>query len=310
MKKPDISVIIVSYNVKNFVLECLKSIVEKTNDMAYEIILVDNASGDNTCQAVSENFSHVTVIKNRENLGFGKANNQGAQFAKGEFLLFLNPDTKILEKDTFFSLLSLLENNSSIGVLGCQLLNSNRTHQTSYGYFPSVSRIVFENIFSIYRFFENSLGLFREKPGATQTKEVDYVKGACLMISSVLFRKLEGFDEDFFMYSEERDLCYRVKEAGYRVVFDPSSQIIHYGEQSGGWLDVKLHKQLHKSQIIFMKKHYDKTQRYLIQTLLYLGILARFITWQLLHWLLPGNSEIKKRYKLFKELVWARNRCL
>jgi GT2 family glycosyltransferase len=255
----DVSIIIVNYNTKALLKQCLISVFEKTQDIHFEVIVVDNASHDGSPQMMQEEFPKVTFIESPENLGFGRANNLGAQYAKGKYLFLLNSDTIVLNNAVKI-LATFLDNNPKVGICGGNLFDADKNPAISYDMLlPSILQevnIFFAGILGKLRYGKNIRFNHTQQP-----KKVGYISGADFMIRHDLFRHLDGFDPDFFMYYEETELTFRVKIVGYAVYSVPHAEIIHLGEQSSGNWERRT-----KLFLDSRTKYYRKTQ-------------TRFVSW-------------------------------
>ena len=221
----DISIIIPSFNTKEILHNCLKSILENTKEISYEIIVIDNNSQDGSAEMVEKHFPLVKLIKNQENLGFAKANNQGIKIAKGKYFLFLNSDTVIKDK-AIEKMVNFIENHKEIDAIGPKLLNSDKTIQPSAGFFPN-PLVVF-----VMLFLEHYFGGRFVRTSYSQLKQVDWVMGAALMMKKEIVDKIGGFDEKIFMYYDEVDYCYRIRKSGYSIYYYPEAEIIHLWQKS------------------------------------------------------------------------------
>ncbi len=233
MKKPDVSIVIVNYKVASLIVDCVESIEEKTKDSSYEIIVVDNDSQDDSLPILKEKLGNrIRLIESNENLGFGKANNLGALYAKGDFLFLLNPDT-ILMNDAISILRQYLLTHQDVGVVGGNLYDETGLNAT-----PSFSK-EFDSIVSEKK-NSSYIGLLRNKLKRSKNNEmrsdfnysnqpltVGYIFGADMMMSKSLFNQVKGFDKDFFMYAEEAELQWRISQLGYKIVNCPEAKIIH-----------------------------------------------------------------------------------
>lgn len=223
----DISIIIVNYKSEEKALSCVESI--KASDMAglsYEIIVVDNASGDEGAETIKEKFSDVILIKSEKNLGMGGGNNSGIKKAKGDYALILNPDI-FVNRGAIKKLYDYIKKDKSIGLLAPKLLNPDGSLQYScfrdFNFFTPVLRRTF-----LGKIFTSSVDKFLMKDfGHDEIKEVDWVMGSCFIIKKELMDELGGFDERFFMYFEDTDLCRRVHQTGCKVVYNPEAVVIH-----------------------------------------------------------------------------------
>ena len=220
----DVSVIIVNYNTKELLRNCIQSVIEKTHDIQYEIIVVDNASIDGSSEMVESLFPTVKFIAEKNNLGFGRANNLAAEIAKGTYLFLLNSDTLLLN-NAVKTLAYFLNQNSNAGICGGQLFNQNLSLATSFQKLPS--------LIAEWKVCFAPFLLQKKQPVYSSPAKVGFISGADLMIRKTLFDQLHGFDPHFFLYFEETELTYRVKTLNYSVWVVPEAQIIHLGEQSG-----------------------------------------------------------------------------
>ncbi len=220
----DVSVIIVNYNTKELLQNCIQSVIEKTHDIQYEIIVVDNASIDGSSEMVKSLFPTVKIIAEKSNLGFGRANNLAAEIAQGTYLFLLNSDTLLLN-NAIKILVDFLNHNADAGICGGQLFNQNLSPTTSFQKLPS--------LIAEWKVCFAPFLLQKKQPIYSTPTKVGFISGADIMIRKTLFDELHGFDPHFFLYFEETELTYRVKNLKYSVWFVPDAQIIHLGEQSG-----------------------------------------------------------------------------
>lgn len=227
MYKYKISIVIVNFNNKALTLECLKSIGTNIKGILFEILLVDNGSNDGSVEAfksfIKDEFwkDRLKLLQNKSNLGYAKANNQGIKIARGEYVLLLNNDT-LLHKDSIKNLLSFVENNKDVGVVGSRLLNIDGTVQMSCYNFPTVINAIKEYWFGKKSLFEK----FVPKGDAPST--VDAVVGAVFLITQDSLKKVGLLDERYFAYFEDLDYCRRVWKNGLKVYYLPDSVVTHY----------------------------------------------------------------------------------
>jgi hypothetical protein len=230
----DLSIIIVNWNSAPYVTQCVSSIQAQTNGLEYEVIVVDNASPDESVRILQECLPGIRLIRSPRNLGFARANNLGAQFSTGRNLLFLNPDTE-LRGPAINLMHSCLESSPGVGVLGCKLLNSDFTIQTScVQSYPTILNQALDGEGPRKVFPKSKLWGMRPlfQPDHGRPLEVEAVSGACLMIKRRVFEQVGLFSTDYFMYTEDLDLCYRVKKVGEKVCYLGSATIVHHGGQS------------------------------------------------------------------------------
>src|SRR3990167_4837894 len=209
----DLSVIIVNWNTKKLLEDCLRSIFKFTKDVGFEIIIVDNGSEDGSQDTVKKKFPQVKLIPNKDNLGFTKANNQGIKIAKGEYVLLLNSDTYLIE-NSLKKLVDNAKNLDNLGDLGPQLLNEDQTIQQFAGFFPHLPQVLYWMCFlddlpggMILKPYHIDHDSFYQKD-----RQVDWVTGAAILVPRRVIGKIGGLDENIFMYGEEVDWCYRIKQ--------------------------------------------------------------------------------------------------
>ena len=260
----DLSVIIVSWNVADLLTDCLDSILfnsvalrrQPDEQLAVEVIVVDAASSDNTVERVRQRFPGVTLLPQAENVGFTCGNNIGLRVARGRHLLLLNPDTVVLG-DALRVMVDYLDTNPDAGALGPYTLNTDGTHQSTRRRFPTAATAFFESTW-LQPFAPKSLldhYYMRDLP-ELGTYDVDWVQGSALMMRREVYEQIGGLDEDFVMYSEELDWCKRARDAGWRVVFLGTAQIIHHGGKSSDQVTAFKHIQFQHSKLRYFRKHH------------------------------------------------------
>lgn len=236
--------------------------------------MIDNASSDDTPQMVRERFPHVKLVENSENVGFARANNQTIQRCAGEYILLLNPDT-VIRPGSLQTLVDFLDQHPQAGAAGAKLLNPDGSIQISSHPRPTLSR-------ELWRLFHlDSLWPYAEYPQAKweidQAIEVDVIKGACLMLRKEVLEHVGLFDEDYFIYSEEVDLCYRIQRAGRNLYWVPQSEVVHYGGQSTQQAPVEMFLNLHHSKIKYFRKHYGWSAAQVYKLILMIAAFARIL---------------------------------
>ncbi len=259
IKKMKLSVIIVSWNVCQELLDCLRSIQENPPSHSYEIIVIDNASTDGTADTVKRAFPAVYLFTNRDNRGFAAANNVGILKSRGQYILFLNPDT-IIHPRSLDTLVRFMDDNKDVGACGAKLLNLDGSHQDSVRCFPSFrSALHRHTAFKYIGIFKSNYKKWTMKDHDNNRQmDVEQVMGAALMTRKSIIEQVGPMDEDFFMYYEEVDLCYRIKEAGWRIVYVPESEITHLGGRSAGQIPADKRIMAMTSLLIFFKKRRGK----------------------------------------------------
>ena len=227
---PDLSIIFVNWNSSEYLRACLNSIGLHTRGAALEIIVVDNASPRDDVDRLKQEFPDIQLIKSKENLGFARANNAGFKQSSGKYILFLNPDTEVLDS-AIPKMLERLQSLPRAGAVGCKLLNSDLSVQTScIQRFPTILNQMLD--IEALRLRWPACGLWRIDPlfsDAEQPSETEVISGACLMIRRDVFEAVGLFSEEYFMYAEDADLCFKVCRAGFKNYFVGDARVIHHG---------------------------------------------------------------------------------
>ncbi|MGE5432798.1 MAG: glycosyltransferase family 2 protein [Syntrophomonadaceae bacterium] len=303
------SIIIVNYNNFNLLDDCISSIIRFTQNINYEIIVVDNNSTCGNIEEVVNKYPCTRLIVNKENRGFSAANNQGVEAARGEYILFLNNDTIFLE-NSIGNVLSFVKSKDEDFFVGCKLLNKDRSHQVSFFNFPSVANVFSTNFF-IYKIFPdspvfNKYHLSRKQ--IIQPVEVDVILGAFILCPARTIKKLNGFDERFFFYSEEIDLCYRLKKNGGKIYYYPLTNIIHLGGASADQMPWFQYKNRAISDIKFYQKHFHGLKYAFVILLHYIGLIIRIPITMILGILLMKRQLLKKSFVYIRQLfVYPKN---
>ncbi len=300
MQAHHLSVVIVNWNVKDLLRDCLNSVLEslrsdKGQQLSCQIVVVDNASDDGSVGMLGEEFPQVHLIANEENLGFTRGNNQGIAFSNGRHVLLLNPDTEILG-DALAEMVFYMEAHHQVGALGPQLLDPDGQVQSSRRRFPNLGTAYVESTF-LQQWFPESDILKRYyvlNGSDDEAQSVDWVVGACLLMRREALKEVGLLDERFFMYSEELDWCYRAKKLGWEVVYLPTAQVIHYVGKSSEQVLPLRHSQFQRSKVLFFKKHHG----YWSGETLRLFLLATYL-WQMileaLKWLVRHKRALRRQ---------------
>lgn len=252
----DVSVVIVSYNVRDLLRRCLASIDRGATDVSYEVIVVDNASSDGSVDTVRQEFPDVVVVENATNPGYGGGVNLGAQFARGRYLLTLNPDTEV-EVGAIGLLTHSLELEADLAIVGPRLRYPDGSIQSSRRRFPTPLTALVESPV-IQRWWPRSPVLTRYylQDVSDTSQNVDWLVGACLLIRRPVFEQLGGFDERFVMYSEELDLCRRVRGAGWHIRYEPTAEVIHHEGRSSEQNLARRARQFNESKCRYFDKYF------------------------------------------------------
>lgn len=259
----DISVIIVSYNTKALLRQCLDSVFRSlkhgdAGSMAasYEVFVVDNDSQDGSVEMVSERFPDVTLLRAGRNLGFAAANNLAMERASGRYVLFLNPDAVVVG-NALWELAGFMDIHPDTGVATGSFICPDGSFQEGAFSFPTLWGTLLDFFPFSYRLMRSKLNGRYPPSSYAAAFEIDYPLGACFMVRREALCDVGSFSEDFFLYCEELEWCWRIKKAGWRIYCYPTPTIVHYGGQSTKQRRDEMFLQLHRSRLIFFKKHYS-----------------------------------------------------
>jgi hypothetical protein len=289
----DLSIVIVSYNTKEFLNNCLASIKKTAKYFTYEIVVVDNASGDGSPEMVTQEFKDVLLISNKKNLGFSKANNLGVKKSTGRYVLFLNSDTIVYE-NTLKYMINFMDENKNVGASTCKLVMPNgKIDDASHRGFPTPWNS-FSHFTGLAKIFPKSklFGGYNLGFGdLSKTHEIDALAGAFTLVRRKAGEEVYWWDEDYFFYGEDIDFCYKLKQKGWKIYYVPQVSILHYKGVSGGIKKhsqdissanqetrVKSQKERFRAMRLFYKKHYEQKYPWLVTRLIYLGITLKQLT--------------------------------
>jgi len=263
----DLSIIIVNWNTRDLLCQCLDSLTQKVEGIEMEILVVDNGSTDGSVAAVRDKFPGVRLIENPVNMGFAKANNQAISLSSGEYLLLLNPDTQVKD-ETVVKMLSFMDAHAEAGLVGAQLLNADGSKQNSIANFPSLATELLNKSLLRRLFPEKFPGKGRDYPGPV---EVDSVIGACMMVRRKAVEQMGLLDEKFFLFLEETDWCYRIKKAGWKVYHIPQAEIFHFQGKSAEAEKGKARIEYYRSRYHYFRKNRGSFQ----SSVLFIGLIIK-----------------------------------
>lgn len=288
----DVSIIIVNWNTKKLLKDCLSSVFKFTKAIKYEVIVVDNASADGSAQMVLKKFPYVKLIRNKQNFGFGKANNQGIKIAKGKYIMLLNSDAYLIE-NSLEKLFKKAESIKNLGILAPQITNEDKSIQQSAGFFPNLPQVFFwmsflddlpfGQIFKPYHIDHDSF--------YQNQHNIDWATAAAILISKEALKKTSGFDENIFMYGEEVELAWRIKNSGFQVIYTPFTKIVHIGRGSSQNVSKAAFIGEYSGIKYFYKKHKKPISLQIVRFLLKIGALGRILIFGLL-----GRRELSHAY--------------
>lgn len=281
-----LSIVIVNFNTKLLLKQCLESVYQNLGNMEHEIFVIDNNSSDQSPLMIKENFPDILLIENKENVGFAQANNQALKQASGKYLLLLNSDT-IIPPESLTIMVDFLDKKPEVGVLGPKLVDQDLNLQTSCRHFPTLFTVL-SQFFGLSAMFPKSkifgwydMGYWDHG----QTSRVDCVPGTSLLVRKKAVQEVGLLDENYFMYFEDTDWCYRFARAGWKVVFLPNAKVIHLGGASaaksnrGLFYDKTLSEELFNSLFYYFKKFHGGFSVLILRIFIFISLLMRMLKW-------------------------------
>jgi GT2 family glycosyltransferase len=253
-----LSIIIVNYNVRDFLYQALRSLDKARSGIRSEVIVVDNASEDGSVEMLRRDFPRVRLIANRSNLGFSRANNLGLKLSRGEFCLLINPDT-IVQENVLRVMLDFFQSHPQAGLGGCKILNPDGTFQSACRRSFPTPWVALTKIVGLGTLFPKSRTFGRYNltyRNIDESYEVDAISGSFMMVRRTVYEQVGGFDEDFFMYGEDLDWCYRIQHAGWKVFYVHTTSIIHYKGESTRRSSLNEVRTFYEAMHLFARKHY------------------------------------------------------
>jgi len=314
---------IVSYNTRELLKSCLSSIYQKTRGIEFEVIVVDNGSSDNSVKMIRKEFPQVKLIENRENLGFARANNQAIEQSRARYFLLFNPDTSF-KANSPHEMIKFMDNHPQIGILGCKILNTDGTIQPSNASFPNLFT-EFLRAFQLKRLISGVR--LREKIGqkwnrilgltlreylrvywdSERIREVNWVTGACLLARRKAIEDVGLLDGNFFMYYEDADWCYRMREKDWTTCYFPFFEVVHYVGKSDDRFSPSTFIERHKSMYYYFRKHKGKKAVFLLRLLIFGGLALRWVALLVIY---PfggkRRAELRKRLYAYLKVIEAK----
>lgn len=270
----DLAVIVVNWNTRALLAECLQSVYDTVHDLGFEVLVVDNASSDGSAEMVRERFGSVRLIENDENLGFARANNQAMAQSQAEYLLLLNSDAVLLPGALDY-LVAFMRENPDVGAVGPRLLNADGSTQPSCHPMLTPWR-EFWRLSFLDRVVPLAAYPFSLQDGVFP-KSVDVLKGACMLLRRAALQEVGLFDEGYFMYTEEMDLCLRLTQAGWPLYWAPAARVIHYGGQSTAQIPEEMYIELYRSKMRFHSKFGGRRRASYFRALLFSAYMPRYL---------------------------------
>lgn len=287
MNSPAISVIIVNWNTKDLLAAAIQSVIDTAGKLAVEIIVVDNGSTDGSQAMLRNRYPLARLIQNTQNVGFARANNQGASQAHGEYLLLLNSDAA-LYRGALQSLLEVMRAHPKAALVGAHLRNADGSFQASHTPFPNLWQ-EFLILSGLGRAFYGAQYPSRGPEENVGPQKVDYVEGACMLIRADAYQDVGGLDEGYFMYAEEVDLCYTLQQRGWEVWYQPKARVLHHGGGSSRNRRTSREGDLYQSRVRFFRKNYGNWQAEILKAQMYFITIAKWSVHGILRLLSRGR---------------------
>ena len=267
----DLSIVVVNWNTRQHLARCLRHVYETVGDLSFEVFVVDNASQDRSASMVRSSFPQVRLIENAENVGFARANNSAIERSQGRYILLLNPDAFVGER-AIEEMVGFMDEHPEAGAAGCRLRYPDGAFQLSCASFPSLRSEAYR-LFWLYKFVPRgpAMGHYgMTYDDLSDVREVDVLLGAFMLVRRQTIEDIGPLNERFFMYSEEVDWCYRMREAGWRIYYVPLVEAVHVGGASTDQVKAEMVLELYKSRIAFFRQH-DGALKVLLYKLLLVG---------------------------------------
>lgn len=295
----DAAICVVNFNTRELLLECLASIERHAGEA--ELVVVDNASTDGSVDAVRARYPRATLIAQKQNVGFGAACNRGIGATTAEAVVLLNADTR-LTGSALAPMLQTLAASEEVAVVGPRLVRPDGSLQRTCRAFPTLRTALFDYT-GLSRAFRRSKLFGRYEMGwwdHADGRDVDWVSGACLLIRRAALDQVGLFDEDYFMYAEELDLCFRLRQEGYRVVYEPRAEVVHHEGASTGQQWPEMVMASHRSTFRFFRKHYGRAAELALRVIVFAGNLARLLT-SAVGWVVwpARRDELRQRVRIY-----------
>jgi N-acetylglucosaminyl-diphospho-decaprenol L-rhamnosyltransferase len=306
MTPPDLSIVIVSWNVRDLLIACLESILRSVQDshsIRAELIVVDSASTDGSAVLIAERFPAIRVLPQSENLGFTAGNNLGLQSATGRYLMLLNPDTIVVD-DALAKMVAYLDANPKVGALGPQTLNPDGSTQSTRRRFPTIAIGFWESTW-IQPFAPRHLldCYYATDIQDNQIAEVDWVQGSALVVRREVYAQIGGLDTGYVMYSEELDWCRRIKSAGWQVIYLGTVQIIHYGGQSTDQVTTRSHIHFQQSKLRYFRKYHGPIVAFVLRIFLIGSYMQQYLT-ETLKGALGHKRDLRQaRTRVYRQVI-------
>lgn len=298
-----LSVVIICWNDLRVIRDCLRSIFEGTHETAFEVIVSDNNSIDGSVEFIRKHYPSVRIVENGANLGFARGNNAGIDASRGEYVLILNPDTTIHD-GSLDRFVRFADRHPEAGAFGCRVLNADGSYQVSARLFPTIRRywvsaLYLKSLANLSSFF--TYEEYSRWHGDTE-RVIDWQSGCCVMFRGALLKQLEGFDQQFFYHFEEVDLCRRVWNAGYPILFTPEATITHLGGTSVNRFPIRFEIEKHRSRYRYFYKHFGRKAANQCRSLSIAKIRVRQLGYGLRS-LVKSSDSLRKRLEMYEAVL-------
>ena len=299
-----LSIIIVSYNTSELTLKCIKSIIDETQSIDYEIIVVDNNSTDNTVEQIKLCFPNVVVITNKENKGFAYALNIGIHRSLGDTVLSINSDTIVLNHAVEKSY-NFLSNNNDVQILGVKLLNADGSIQPSCRFLPSIPNCLCEAFFLINLFPKSKIfgKYYMSYFDYKSTIKTEWIKGTYMMIKKSVFEKIGFFDDNYFLYTEETDFMFRANKANLKTIFFHEAEIYHLEGASSKKNPEKVYRMVYRTKLFYFRKNHKSPEKQLLILIQYLAMINRIIAYFIVGIVKIDFNYFKKSFHFLKAIL-------
>lgn len=298
-----LSIVIVNWNTCDLLFNCLESIFNPPLDLDFKVIVVDNASSDGSREMVEERFPEVELISNSNNPGFAYANNQALKQCSSELVLLLNADT-VVKPGAIETMVEFIENNPRVGIVGARLLNPDGSLQVSAYPEPTLAREIWR-LFHLEKLYY--YGTYPMKRwNHDEPRKVDVLKGACMLIRREAIEDVGLFDEDYFIYSEEVDLCTRMQKSGWSLFWLPTAEIIHFEGQSTQQVAEEMFLRLYQGKIQYFRKHNSSRVAAFYKLILFFATLGRISLTPIAYLERPDLRQYHLHLSSnYRRLLWA-----
>jgi len=305
----DLTISIVNTNNLDLLRGCLRTLFDGTQNTSMEVYVVDNACTDGSAEMVEREFPQVRLLRNKRRLRFCANHNQVLSRGRGRYLLILNEDT-VIPEGAFDKIVDFMDAHPDAGVAGVTILNLDGTLQYAYARFPSLFSCLMLTL-SLNRLLAGGYYPFHPRPEDDRPREVDWTNGACLLVRGEAMEQVGLLDEEFLIYAEETDWCYRIRKAGWKVYYLPGVNIYHYQGQATSQARPRRRFRINRSALLFFRKHYSRLRTFGLRLILLLTSLGRLLVWgplYLLGWRRSvARLEVIYNYRTILISLWRDN---